>query len=110
MSETAPPANPRPDKHDPATLAFATQSVHGGNSTDSAGGAIRTPIVMANSYLLSEDPSALDWSDTETLSYTRNSGFNQIGLQTKLAALDRGEDAAVFATGVAALLRSSSPC
>ncbi|MGI8306050.1 trans-sulfuration enzyme family protein [Saccharopolyspora hattusasensis] len=93
----------RPDKHDLASLAFATQAVHGGNTTDSAGGAIRTPIVMANSYLLPDDPSEMDWSDTETLSYTRNSGFNQICLQTKLAALERGEDAAVFATGVAAL-------
>lgn len=93
----------RPDKRDLASLAFATQAVHGGNTTDSAGGAIRTPIVMANSYLLPDDPSEMDWSDTETLSYTRNSGFNQICLQTKLAALERGADAAVFTTGVAAL-------
>ncbi|TNM61946.1 PLP-dependent transferase [Streptomyces sp. NP160] len=93
----------RPDKTEPATLAFATQAVHAGNTTDSAGGAIRTPIVMANSYLLPEDPSQMDWSDTETLAYTRNAGFNQICLQNKLAAFEHGDDAAVFATGVAAL-------
>lgn len=101
MSETA--TSPRLDKHDLATLAFATQAVHAGNTTDSAGGAIRTPIVMANSYLLPEDPSEMDWSDTETPSYTRNSGYNQIGLQAKLALLERGEDAAVFTSGVAAI-------
>jgi len=95
--------NPRPDKQQLASLQFATQAVHGGNTTDSSGGAIRTPIVMANSYALPEDPSEMDWSDTDTLSYTRNSGYNQICLQTKLAALECGEDAAVFATGVAAL-------
>lgn len=103
MSETATATSPRLDKHDLAALAFATQAVHAGNTTDSAGGAIRTPIVMANSYLLPEDPSEMDWSDTETPSYTRNSGYNQIGLQTKLALLERGEDAAVFTSGVAAI-------
>ncbi|PWJ93880.1 methionine-gamma-lyase [Mesorhizobium loti] len=93
----------RPDKHELSTLSFNTLSVHGGNEIDKTSGAIRTPIVMANSYLLPEDPSTMDWSDTETPSYTRNSGHNQICLQRKLAALEGGQDAAVFATGVAAL-------
>lgn len=37
------------------------------------------------------------------LVYTRESGANQLGLQTKLAALEHGEAAAVLATGMAAL-------
>ena len=86
-----------------STLSFNTQAVHGGNVIDSQSGAIRTPIVMANSYALPDDPSTMDWSYTGGLSYTRNSGHNQICLQHKLAALDRGEDAVVFSTGVAAL-------
>ncbi|MFI7708935.1 trans-sulfuration enzyme family protein [Nonomuraea sp. NPDC049480] len=94
---------PRPDKHDPSTLAFATQSVHAGNTIDKGTGAVRTPLVMANSYLLPDDPSTMDWSSAEGLVYTRNSGANQVGLQAKLAALEGGEDAVVFATGVAAL-------
>jgi len=93
----------RPDKRDLSSLSANSLAVHGGNVVDTTSGAIRTPIVMANSYLLPEDPSAMDWSDTEAPSYTRNSGHNQIGLQKKLAALEHGEDAAVFATGVAAL-------
>ncbi|MQW87682.1 trans-sulfuration enzyme family protein [Sinorhizobium saheli] len=93
----------RPDKHELSTLSFNTLSVHGGNEIDKTSGAIRTPIVMANSYLLPYDPSTMDWSDTEAPSYTRNSGHNQICLQRKLAAMEGGEDAAVFATGVAAL-------
>jgi methionine-gamma-lyase len=52
---------------------------------------------------LPDDPSGLDWSDTQSLFYTRNSGHNQMCLERKLAALERGEDAAVFSTGVAAL-------
>jgi cystathionine beta-lyase/cystathionine gamma-synthase len=93
----------RPDKGDLSTLSFATQAVHGGNVTDATTGAVRTPIVMANSYLLPEDPSTMDWSSPDGLTYTRNAGHNQVCLEKKLAALERGEEAAVFATGVAAL-------
>ena len=93
----------RPDKHDPHSMAFATQAVHLGNAIDPGSGAIRTPLVMANSYALPDDPTGIDWSDTNGLFYTRNTGLNQLRLEEKLAALERGEAAAVFATGVAAL-------
>lgn len=93
----------RPDKENPSTLAFLTQAVHAGNHVDHGSGAIRTPIVMANSYALPEDPSSVSWSGTDIPLYTRNSGTNQLGLQAKLAALEGGEDAVVLATGVAAL-------
>lgn len=93
----------RPDKHDPASVAFATWAVHGGNDIDTATGAIRTPLVMANSYRLPEDPASMDWSATDRLTYTRNGGVNQQALERKLAAMDGGEASACFATGVAAL-------
>ena len=92
-----------PDKHDAATVSDATWAVHGGNRIDSDSGAVRTPIVMANSYLLPEDPSGMDWSTADRLVYTRNGALNQTALQDKLAALEDGAAAAVFATGVAAL-------
>jgi cystathionine beta-lyase/cystathionine gamma-synthase len=93
----------RPDKGRPASLSFESQAVHAGNVIDATTGALRTPIVMANSYLLPDDPSTLDWSSSQLLFYTRCSGHNQLGLEQKLAAMDRGEAAAVFSTGVAAL-------
>lgn len=93
----------RPDKHDPRTLAFATQAVHAGNAIDAGSGAIRTPIVMANSYALPDDPSAISWSGTDVPLYTRNSGANQLALQQKLAVLEAGDDCVVLASGVAAL-------
>jgi len=93
----------RPDKHDPTTLTEESWTVHGGNRPDETTGAIRTPIVMANSYRLPEDPTTLDDADVDALVYTRESGANQLGLQTKLAHLDHGEAAAVFGTGMAAL-------
>ncbi len=93
----------RPDKSLPDTLSFPTNAVHAGNEIDAGSGAIRTPIIMANSYALPEDPSQLSWSGTDVPLYNRNSGANQLGLQRKLAALEGGEDAVVLASGVAAL-------
>jgi len=96
-------AQQRPDKEEPASLAFDSQAIHAGNVVDATTGAIITPIVMANSYRLPDDPTSLDWSDSQTLFYNRNSGHNQLGLERKLAAMERAEAAAVFSTGVAAL-------
>lgn len=42
----------RPDKAHPETLGFNTQAIHVGNAIDEGSGAIRTPIIMANSYAL----------------------------------------------------------
>jgi cystathionine beta-lyase/cystathionine gamma-synthase len=93
----------RPDKHDHRTLGEQSWAVHGGNRPDDTTGAIRTPIVMANSYLLPHDPTSLDDADPDLLVYTREAGANQLGLQAKLAAMENGEAAAVFGTGMAAL-------
>lgn len=86
---------------DHARVGEMTLAVHSGN--DDTGAAIRTPITMANSYHLPAEPETVDWSGTDQLLYTRNSGANQLALQTKLAALDEGEDAVALASGVAAL-------
>ena len=93
----------RPDKREPESLGFATRAIHVGNEIDAGTGAVRTPIVAANSYALPEDPSGMDWSGVDEPLYTRNSGVNQLGLQKRLAALEGGEEAVVLASGVAAL-------
>jgi methionine-gamma-lyase len=79
----------RPDKEAPASLAFDSQAIHAGNVADATTGAIVTPIVMANSYGLPDDPSSLDWSDSQALFYNRNSGHNQLCLERKVAAMER---------------------
>src|SRR5690606_21909117 len=93
----------RPDKHEPSTLRDLSQAVHAGNVVDSGTGAVRTPIVMANSYALPEDPRSISWSSAEATIYTRNGAANQKLLQQKLALLDHAEDSVVLASGVAAL-------
>ena len=82
---------------------FGTRSVHTGNNVDGETGAIRRPIVMANSYELPYDPTGINWSSAETQIYTRNGGANQKYLQEKLAALAGTEDCVALASGVAAL-------
>jgi methionine-gamma-lyase len=77
--------------------------VHAGNEIDPGSGAVRTPLILANSYALPEDPSSISWSSSEHTIYTRNGGTNQKHLQQKLALLDGGEDAVALASGVAAL-------
>ena len=82
---------------------FHTRAVHTGNDIDKESGAIRRPIIMANSYALPYDPTDINWSEAGKAVYTRNGGANQSYLQEKLAALEGAEDAVVLATGVAAL-------
>ena len=96
------PARVRPDRTAPETLGPLSMSVHSGNRMDSTR-ALRTPLVMANSYLLPDDPSEISWSATAPGLYTRNSGVNQVALEEKLAALDGGGEAVALASGVAAL-------
>lgn len=103
MSRGPQPSTGRPDKHDHATLSPETWAVHGGNRPDRTTGAIRTPIIMANSYLLPQDPTTIDDPGFDGLVYTREQGANQRGLEEKLARLEHGESAAAFATGMAAL-------
>jgi cystathionine beta-lyase/cystathionine gamma-synthase len=82
---------------------LATLAVHAGNAVDAGSGAIRRPLVMANSYALPDDPSELSWSGTGTPLYTRNGGANQKWLEEKLAALDGGDVAVALASGMAAV-------
>lgn len=92
----------RPDRRDPHTLSDLSMAVHAGIELDSTL-ALRTPLVMANSYQLPDDPSEISWSATAPGLYTRNTGVNQAALERKLAALDDTEDAVALASGVAAL-------
>lgn len=92
----------RPDRRHADTLSELSLAVHGGNRLDSTK-ALRTPLVMANSYALPDDPSEISWSASAPGLYTRNTGVNQQALQDKLAALEGGEDAVALASGVAAL-------
>jgi methionine-gamma-lyase len=82
---------------------FATRAVHTGNDIDAESGAVKRPITMANSYVLPDDPTNINWSQAGGNLYTRNGGTNQKYLQERVASLEGGEDCVVLASGVAAL-------
>lgn len=93
----------RPNRTLPETLGDLSLAVHAGNLIDTGNKALRTPLVLANSYQLPDDPSAISWSATAPGLYTRNTGVNQAALEAKLAALEGGQAAVALASGVAAL-------
>ncbi|MDN5559562.1 MAG: aminotransferase class V-fold PLP-dependent enzyme [Ruaniaceae bacterium] len=95
----------QPDRENAASLSFESAAVHVGNvhMGSRMGTAVRTPIVMANSYELPYDAPALDWHAPDQFLYQRNTGVNQNGLEKRLAALEGAEECVVFATGVAAM-------
>ena len=83
-------------------MAFATQAVHLGNAIDSGSGAIRTPLVMANSYALPEDPTGIDWSDTNGLDHLITEALpgNDFNIQAVYNANGDQFAATVQATGL----------
>ena len=95
----------QPDRSTPESLSFESAAVHVGNvhMGSRMGTAVRTPIVMANSYELPYDAPSLDWHAPDQFLYQRNTGVNQHGLEQRLAALEGAEECVVFATGVAAM-------
>lgn len=85
-------------------MKIQTMAVHAGTRKDDVFGAINEPIYMTSNYRIPTDGSPVDWSGINSNIYARNRNINQMVLQDKLCALSGGEDCAVFASGVAALV------
>jgi len=81
---------------------FATKAVHSG--TQQIGDAVNTPIFQSSTYKLTEERYA-GWAAgaQHTLLYARLSNVNSDAVAQKLAALEGGEDAETFASGMAAI-------
>ena len=76
-------------------MRLGTQCIHAGSQTQSAGGALNTPILTSTAYeyLDAEDPPYQRYFNT----------LNQRAVVEKLCALEHGEDGLVFASGMAAI-------
>ena len=81
---------------------FATDAVHSG--TQHIGDAVNTPIFQSSTYKLTEERYA-GWAAgaQHTLLYARLSSVNSDAVAQKLTAMERGEDAETFASGMAAI-------
>jgi len=81
---------------------FATNAVHSG--THHIGDAVNTPIFQSSTYKLTDERYA-GWAAgaQHTLLYARLSSVNSDAVAQKLTALEQGEDAETFASGMAAI-------
>ena len=88
------------DKNKPSR--FATDAVHSG--TQHIGDAVNTPIFQSSTYKLTDERYA-GWAAgaQHTLLYARLSSVNSDAVAQKLAALEGGEDAETFSSGMAAI-------
>ena len=78
---------------------ISTRSIHVGWQPDPATGAVKRPLVMANSYVL---PPNGDW-DAVPFGYARDLNPNARWLEERLQSLEGGEDCVVTASGVSAI-------
>lgn len=81
---------------------FGSKAVHSG--TNHVGDAVNTPIFQSSTYKLTDERYA-GWAAgaQHTLLYARLSSVNSDAVAQKLTALEDGEDAEVFASGMAAI-------
>ena len=81
---------------------FGTKAVHSG--TNHVGDAVNTPIFQSSTYKLTDERYA-GWAAgaQHTLLYARLSSVNSDAVAQKLTAMEDGEDAETFASGMAAI-------
>ena len=87
---------------EPNDARFATKAVHSG--TQHIGDAVNTPIFQSSTYKLTDERYA-GWAAgaQHTLLYARMSSVNSDAVAQKLTAMECGEDAETFASGMAAI-------
>ncbi|WP_299163100.1 O-acetylhomoserine aminocarboxypropyltransferase/cysteine synthase family protein [uncultured Tenacibaculum sp.] len=88
-----------------STQKFATKALHAGHDVKQTGGTRAVPIYQTTSYVFNDSDHAANLFSLKELGfiYTRlNNPTNQI-LQERLAALEGGIGAVVFASGTAAI-------
>ncbi len=85
----------------PSTLA-----VHAGEDRQKLGDSITDPIICAATFTFSNTQSAIDYVEQKLPrgEYGRYGNPGERVLERKLAALDAGEDAILFATGMSAIV------
>ncbi len=88
----------------------STQAVHAGEARRKPFGAITTPIVQASTYTFRDTAEIMDFMQVKAEGsqpvrdeYGRYSNPTQSAAEAKLAALEGGEEALLFGSGMAAI-------
>lgn len=96
----------------PATESnTSTQAVHGGVSRKKAYNSLHTPIVQTATYTFQSTQDLIDFMESKTWGgngeareeYGRYGNPTVSAVEAKLAALDAGEDAVLYASGMSAI-------
>lgn len=89
---------------------FSTQAVHAGEDKRKPFGAVTTPIIQTSTYTFADTADVLDFMHRKTAGerplrdeYGRYSNPTQSVAERKVAALDGGERALLFACGMSAI-------
>ncbi|RLE08002.1 cystathionine beta-lyase [Candidatus Aerophobetes bacterium] len=87
---------------------ISTISVHSGEYIDEAVKAVVTPIFQSSTFLLSdkEYEKIMEGKERQINIYTRGGNPNRRAVEEKIMALEKGEDALTFSSGMAAVAAS----
>jgi cystathionine beta-lyase/cystathionine gamma-synthase len=90
---------------------FSTRAIHSGEQRDPQTGAITTPIYQTSNFAFTSTQELLAYNRGESSAYiyTRYGNPTLKAVETKMAALEDGDDAAVFASGMAAITTAILP-
>lgn len=92
-------------------IRFSTRAIHAGEQRDPQTGAITTPIYQTSNFAFTSTQELLAYNRGESSAYiyTRYGNPTLKAVETKIAALEDGDDAAVFASGMAAITTAILP-
>ena len=84
---------------------FSTKAVHAGEAREKAGNAVTTPIFQTSTYAFRDSHELIEYMEghVEREEYGRYGNPTQRVAERKLAALDGGEAALLFSTGMCAI-------
>jgi cystathionine gamma-synthase len=84
---------------------FSTKAVHAGEAREKAGNAVTTPIFQTSTYTFRDSHELIEYMEghVEREEYGRYGNPTQRAVEHKLAALDGGEAALLFSTGMCAI-------
>ena len=85
---------------------FSTLSVHAGESRQKPGDSITDPIFCASTYTFTDTQSVIDYIEEEQTreEYGRYGNPGERVVERKLAALEGGEEAVLYSSGMAAIV------
>ena len=91
---------------DAGKIGYSTQSVHAGEQRQKAGDAITDPIYCASTYTFPNTQSVIDFIEQKLPreEYGRYGNPGEKVVEAKLAALEGGEAALLYASGMAAIV------